>query len=112
MDTKNIEHLIVTDLEKLLSQKHSTKNIKLDTAIETAAYVAAKYLRIIFANNKEIKTEELNGIFGIISNFYNEIFQNQLNTNDYQAISTTALQLLKDVDFDTNCEKFFKNIMQ
>ena len=112
MHSQNIDQLIANDLEKLLYHKSLKSKVTVNIATEIAAYVAAKYLRIIFAKNKEIKPEELNGVFGIISNYYNEIFSNQLNTDDYKSISKTALNLLNDTNFDANCEKFFLNTIQ
>jgi len=112
MSSSNIEQLIRIDLEALLNHKHLKSEISIANAIEIAAYVAAKFLRIIYAKNKEIKTEELNGVFGIISNIYNELFSNQLEIADFEKISFLALDLLKDTDFDKNCEAFYKEILQ
>ncbi|UUV21648.1 hypothetical protein MG290_13215 [Flavobacterium sp. CBA20B-1] len=111
MNTSNIAQLIQKDLETLLYYKSKKDKISVNNAIEIASYVAANFLRIIFAKNKEIKPEELNGVFGIISNIYNDIFQNQLQPADYEMISTKALELLNDTDFDQNCKAFFKSII-
>lgn len=108
MSSTNIDKLISNDLETLLYHKILTGNVSVDNATEIAAYVAAKYLRIIYAKNKEIKPEELNGVFGIVSNYYHEIFGDQLNENDYKSITDLALNLLKDTGFDANCERFFR----
>jgi len=112
MSSKNIENLIRKDLDTLLYHKSLQEEISTKIAIEIAAYVAANFLRIIFAKNKEIKPEELNGVFGIISNFYNEIFNNQLEKDDYKNISEMALNLLNDTDFDNKCKTFFNNIIK
>ncbi|WKW46536.1 hypothetical protein P3875_00200 [Myroides sp. JBRI-B21084] len=111
MSSTNIAQLIQNDLETLLFYKSQKQEISAEIAIEIAAYVAAKFLRIIFAKNKEIKPEELNGVFGIISNIYNDLFQNQLHKTDFELISKTALELLQDTDFDTNSSNFFKSII-
>lgn len=112
MSSSNIEQLIRIDLETLLYHKRLKNEISITNAIEIAAYVAAKFLRIIYAKNKQITTEELNGVFGIISNIYNELFSNQLEIVDFEKISSLALDLLKDTAFDKNCETFFKDILQ
>lgn len=111
MSSTNIAQLIQNDLETLLYYKSKKEEISVEIAIEIAAYVAAKFLRIIFAKNKEIKPEELNGVFGIISNVYSDIFQNQLLKTDFELISKTALELLQDTDFDSNSSNFFKSII-
>lgn len=107
MSALNIEKLIHDDLDYLLTKKSEQGELTLHKVIEVAAYVAAKYLRIIYTKNKEIKPEELNGVFGIISNFYSEIFNNELHDNEYQKISSTALDLLQDTNFDNNCKEYF-----
>lgn len=112
MSSINIEHLIKKDLETLLYHQNLKGKISVNNAVEIAAYVAANFLRIIFAKNKEIKPEELNGVFGIISNIYNDIFKDQFQSSDYENISSMALDFLKDTDFDSNCKRFFKNIIQ
>lgn len=112
MHSTNIESLIRKDLETLLHHKSLKDEISVNNAIEIAAYVAANFLRIIFARNKEIKPEELNGVFGIISNIYKDLFNNELQQTDYEKISSMALDFLKDTDFDNNCKIFFKSIIQ
>lgn len=112
MNSSNIEHLIQKDLETLLYYKSLKSEISVNIAVEIAAYVAANFLRIIFAKNKEIKPEELKGVFGIISNVYNDIFKDQLEKADYEKISEMALTFLQDTDFDNNSKVFFKSIIQ
>ena len=112
MSSSNIENLIQKDLETLLYHKSLKGEISVNIAVEIAAYVAANFLRIIFAKNKEIKPEELKGVFGIISNVYNDIFKDQLEKEDYEKISSKALNLLKDTDFDNNCKVFFNSIIE
>ena len=112
MNSSNIEHLIQKDLETLLYYKSLKSKISVNIAVEIAAYVAANFLRIIFAKNKEIKPEELKGVFGIISNVYNDIFKDQLEKADYEKISEMALTFLQDTDFDNNSKVFFKSIIQ
>ncbi|MBA5793262.1 hypothetical protein H1R17_08100 [Flavobacterium sp. xlx-214] len=112
MNSKNIENLIKTDLETFLHYKSLKGKVTVNDAIEIAAYVAANFFRVIFAKNKELKPEELNGVFGIISNVYNDLFENQITKNDYKKISTLTFELLKNTDFDQLSTSFFKNLIQ
>lgn len=112
MNATNIEALIAKDLETFLHYKSLTNEISVNDAIEIAAYVAANFLRIIFAKNKELKPEEINGVFGIISNIYIDLFENQLTENDFKKISQKASELLKDTEFDQKSRVFFTNIIQ
>lgn len=107
MSLINIEKLIYDDLGYLLKKKSKNGELTISIVIEVASYVAAKYLRIIYSKNKEVKPDELNGIFGIISNFYKASFDDHLHADDYKKISSLALNLLTDTNFDNNCKNFF-----
>lgn len=110
MDSTPIEILIKKDLELFLYHK-SLETLTTEDAVEIGAYVGANFLRIIFTKNKELKPEELNGVFGIISNVYNDLFEEQFTQNDYKKLSNRALELLKDTRFEQNSKVFFwKNI--
>lgn len=111
MSKTNIETLITNDLETFLHYKSQKGNVSIEDAIEIAAYVGANFLRIIFHKNKELKPEELNGVFGIISNVYNDLFQNQMTQSDYQEIFQKASTLLKDTNFDQKSKDFFSEIV-
>lgn len=110
MEPVPIEQLIKKDLELFLYHKSQSK-ITVEDVIEIGAYVAANFLRIIFTKNKELKPEEINGVFGIVSNVYNELFENQLTQTDYKELSSKALKLLKDTDFEQNSKRFFAQII-
>lgn len=106
-----IEHLIKKDLELFLYHKSQTKLTQED-AINIGAYVAANFLRIIFSKNKELQPEEINGVFGIVSNVYHDLFENQFTQSDYEKISNHALDLLKDTEFEQKSKMFFAEIMK
>lgn len=111
MSTTNIEQLIKEDLETFLHYKSLQHEISVNDAVEIAAYVGANFLRVIFAKNKDVTPEELNGVFGIISNVYRDLFDGQLTKEDYKKISLLAFELLKDTDFDSKSRLFFSNII-
>jgi len=111
MSEINIETLIRTDLETFLNFKNHQGNLTIESASEIASYVGANFLRIIFSKNKELKKEELNGVFGIISNVYNDLFEGQFSQSDFENISKKALDLLSDTNFDQNSKIFFLNLI-
>lgn len=111
MSSTAIENLIKKDLETFLHYKSLQNEISVNDAIEIAAYVGANFLRVIFAKNKDLKPEELNGVFGIISNVYKDLFDNQFQKEDYEKISLLAFELLKDTDFDSKSRSFFTSII-
>lgn len=111
MTETNIESLIKTDLETFLNFKNQQGNLTIESASDIAAYVGANFLRIIFSKNKELKKEELNGVFGIISNVFNDLFEDQFSQTDFENISKKALDLLNNTNFDENSKMFFSNII-
>lgn len=112
MSTTNIESLIKNDLETFLHYKSLKGNLSINDATEIASYVAANFLRIIFAKNKELKKEEFNGVFGIISNIYNDLFSDQFTNEDYKNMVDISLKLLNDTNFDNNSKIFFSSIIK
>lgn len=111
MEATPIETLIKNDLELFLYHKSQSK-LTVEDAVEIGAYVGANFLKIIFTKNKELKPEELNGVFGIISNVYNDLFKEQFTQNDYQQLTLKASELLKDTDFEQNSKVFFGKILE
>lgn len=111
MSSTAIETLIKNDLETFLYYKSLQNEVSVNDAIEIAAYVGANFLRVIFAKNKDLKPEELNGVFGIISNVYHDLFGSQFGKEDYERISRLALELLKDTGFDSKSRSFFTTII-
>ncbi len=111
MTSKPIEEVLSEDLTTFLQLKEKDGHINSADALEIGAYVAANYLRMIYTRNKSVTEAELNGVFGLISNFYNVYFENQLTHYDYEQLSKKALELLRDTDFDKNSRAFFQDIV-
>lgn len=111
MTSKPIEELLPEDLKTFLQLKEKNGHINSADALEIGAYVAANYLRLIYSRNKSVTETELNGVFGLISNFYNTYFENQLNREDYEQMSKKAFALLQDTGFDENSRAFFQDIV-
>ena len=111
MEKHNIEDLITLDLQTFLGLKAKNDTISIESALEIGAYVAANFLRIIYTKNKEIKPEEINGVFGIVSNFYSTYFEGQITEDDFQNMAKKSSELLQNTDFDEMSRTFFKNII-
>jgi len=108
MKESNIENFIEKDIHFLLKKSSKKNEISINKIIEIGSFTAAKYLRIIFAKNKEIKQEELKGVIGLVSNTLNTIFGKDILIEDYQNLAKYVLDLLNDTEFDKNCEDYFK----
>lgn len=111
MESQNIEDLIALDLQTFLNLKTKDNYISIDDAIEIAAYISANFMRIIYTKNKSIEKHEINGIFGIISNYYNSFFDGQITDEDFQEITKKSTQLLQNTSFDEMSRSFFNKII-
>lgn len=111
MESHNIEDLIAIDLQTFLSLKTKNDTISIEDALDIAAYVSANFMRLIFTKNKKIEKNEINGVFGIVSNFYNTYFEGQISKKDFENMSKKSLQLLQNTAFDEMSKTFFQQII-
>ena len=113
MEKNAIETLLPHDLETFLYLKSKgNKTLTITDALTIGAYVAANYLRMIYMKNKTVTPEEINGVFGLVSNFYNLYFENQLQESDFLQMSKQSLELMQDTEFDQKSKAFFQNIVE
>lgn len=111
MNKHNIEDLITLDLQTFINLKMKNDTISIDDVLEISAYVAANFMRIIFTRNKQIEDQEINGIFGIISNFFNSYFEGQISETDFKIMTEKSSQLLQNTNFDEMSKAFFNQII-
>lgn len=111
MESQNIEDLIALDLQTFLNLKTKNEVISIEDALDIASYVSANFMRIIFTKNKSIEKNEINGVFGIVSNFYNIHFEGQITEKEFQDMSQKALELLQNTAFDEMSKSFFQKII-
>lgn len=112
MEKQNIEDLIPLDLQTFLNLKAANNStISIDDALEIAAFVAANFMRIIYAKNKKIEKHEINGIFKIVTDFYTIHFDGQITEVEFQEMAKKSLQLLQNTAFDEISKTFFTNII-
>lgn len=107
----HIQDLIHQNIDALLTAQSNKEDLTLAHIIEIGAYVAAGALRGRFAAEKEVSQEEINGVFGIIGDFYNEHFGEDFTESDFQAMTTQALQLLQRTTFDADLESYVDSIL-
>lgn len=112
MQENTIEKRLPEDLALFLHLKAQTQDtVTIEDALTIGAQVAARYLRLIFNQNKEVTPEELNGVFGLVSNYYAEIFEGQLQQEDYLNMSAQSKALLESTDFDAQSQAFFDDLV-
>ncbi|HLV47067.1 MAG TPA: hypothetical protein VKY32_08525 [Flavobacterium sp.] len=111
MSAKNFDEQIREDLDMFLSLKSKT-SLQIDDIIQIGAFVGANFLRMLFSQQKDVSNQQLNSIFGVISNHYHDLFGDQLQENDYHQLSDKALKELQDVNFEQNMHDYFDKIVQ
>ena len=111
MKPQNIEDLIALDLQTFLNLKTKNETISINDALEIASYVSANFMRVIYSKNKSIEKHEINGVFGIVTNFYNSYFEGQITEDEFQEMAKKSLQLLQNTAFDEMSKTFFNNII-
>lgn len=110
MSKHNIEDLITLDLQTFIQLKMENDTISIDDVLEISAYVSANFMRIIYTKNKKIESAEVNGIFGIVSNFFNTYFEGQITEEEFKNMTIKSSQLLQNTDFDEMSKAFFSKI--
>lgn len=105
----HIEQLIIQRLDYLLTQKGETSPLTLDSLIEIGAYVSGGVLRGRFSVTKEVSQEEINGVFGIVGNFFKAHFPEDFTEETFIAMRDKTLALMKETTFDSDLEVFMNS---
>ncbi len=107
----NFDEQIRADLDTFLTLKSKT-SLQTDDVINIGAFVGANFLRMLFTQQKNVDNHQINAIFGVISNHYHTLFENQLDQQDYKKIADKALAELQDTSFEQNMRQFFNQIVE
>lgn len=105
----HIEQLIIQRLDYLLTKKGATSPLTLDSLIEIGAYVAAGVLRGRFSVTKEVSQEEINGVFGVVGDFFKSHFPEDFTEKTFIAMRNKALALIQETTFDSDLELFMNS---
>ena len=107
-----IQDLIYQNLDILLkNQAQKEEGLNMERALKIGAYVAAGVLRSRHKEQKEILTIEIEGVYGIVRDFYQEHFES-FNNKDYENLKDTSLNLLRNPNFDQELESFIQSIVE
>ncbi len=107
----HIQDLIHQNIDALLTAQSNKENLTIAHIIEIGAYVAAGALRGRFAAEKEVSQEEINGVFGVIGDFYKDHFDEAFTEDDFKEMTDQALQLLQRTTFDADLESYVQAIL-
>lgn len=111
MKKTNIEDLIAKDLDTFITALQNNNRLTVEEVCTLSAFIAANFMKIIYAKQKSISATEINGVLGIISNILNQWFDNQFSEEDFLSISEKSLQLLQNTSFEQDSKKYFSNIV-
>lgn len=104
-----IQQLIIQLLDYLLLKKSEVKPLNIETLIEIGSYVGGGVLRGRFSLVKEVSQEEINGVFGVIGNFFKEHFPEDFTEKEFVIMRDKALELIQETTFDSDLKSFMIN---
>lgn len=107
-----IQDLIHQNLDILLKkQSEKPEGLHMKQAIKIGAYVAAGVLRSRYKEEKKILPEEIEGVYGIVGNFYADSFKS-FSQEDFDNLKTNSLGLLQMPTFDDDLNSFINSIVE
>lgn len=112
MSKPDIQTVILKDLDTLLKAKSQHNGLNIDDIIEIGAYVGASVLRSRFSTTKEIKDNDIHGVYGVIGNFYVQSFKENFGQIQFDTLLKRSLELLKEPTFDQDSISFFNTILK
>lgn len=108
----HIQDLIIQNLDGLIKAQSNKSELQIENLIDIGAYVGAGVLRGRYQVAKEVKEEEIHGVFGVIGNFYAENFAGSFTQDDFIALKTKAMELLQQPTFDADLNEFVSEIIK
>ncbi len=107
MDIKTLVH---HNLDELLYLADKKGILNTDLVVKIGAFVGAAVLRGRYADKKEVTTEEINGVFGIIGDFCKLSFGRSYTKVHFKKMTTLALELMQEPTFDADVEVFIQEL--
>jgi hypothetical protein len=80
--------------------------------IEIGGYIGAYTIRTRHLQQGHIEDEAIHGVIGTLGNFCHEYFPEQFHQEDFNALKTNILELLKVPTFDTDAKDYFATYYQ
>lgn len=111
MSKPDIQDVILNDLDTLLKAKNNHNGLNIEDVIEIGAYVGASVLRSRYSSTKEIKDNDIHGVYGIIGNFYVQNFKENFTQIEFDTLLKRSLELLQQPTFDQDSVNFFNQIL-
>lgn len=106
----DIKDWITTNLDKLLVGQSRKGVLTVAHIIEIGAYVAGGVLRSRFSSEKEVSSEDINGVFGVIVTFYKQNFGKDFTPEDFESMQKKTLALLQSETFDRELHAFMTDL--
>jgi len=107
-----IQDLIYQNLDILITkQSEKPEGLTLQKSIDIGAYVAAGVLRSRHKDKGEVLPEEIEGVYGIVGEFYKKSFDSFTQEN-FDLLKKTSLEMMQKPTFDQDLDSFIESIME
>lgn len=107
----DIQNLIHHNLDELLYLADKKQVLDTDMVVRIGAFVGAAVLKGRYSQEKEVTDQEINGVFGIIGEFFRQSFGGRsFSKVHFKKMTTLALQIIQETTFDQDLEDFLENL--
>ncbi|MHC5202614.1 hypothetical protein [Myroides sp. LJL119] len=107
----DIQKLIHQNLDELLYFADKKQVLDTHMVVRIGAFVGAAVLRGRYAQTKNVTQEEINGVFGIIGDFFRLSFGGRsFSKVHFKKMTTLALELIQQTSFDQDLEDFMASL--
>lgn len=104
----NLQEMIYSQMNHFLDKSTDQNGqVSYETAIDIAAWTGAYIIRQRHIQNGSVSEEEMQMVLGTIGNFCKENFGEDFGQEDFEAVSSKALELLQRPTFDTDSKEYF-----
>ncbi len=109
----DIQTLIQKNLDQLLYLADKKQVLDNAMVVKIGAFVAAAVLRGRFAEQKEVTQQEINGVFGIIGDFFRTSFGGRsFSKVHFNKMTSLSLELIQETTFDQDLQEFIGSLQE
>ena len=106
----DIQTLIHQYLDELLYLADKKEILDTNMVVRIGAFVGTAFLRGRYADKKEVTEEEINGVFGIIGDFFKASFGRSYTKVHYRKMIALSLELIRETTFDNDLQEFIESL--
>jgi hypothetical protein len=108
MENMSIQEMIYNQMNHFLDKSTDQNGqVSYETVIDISAWTGAYIIRQRHIQNGSVSEDEMQLVLGTIGNFCKENFGDDFGQEDFEAVSSKALELLKRPTFDADSKEYF-----